>query len=204
MNAFDQDYDAAVRWRVRRSPSDGGPKPVPRQNSEVLLRVGVFAREVTRVERPDAALTFVIDTSGSMAREDRLGLVSRPRPSSSTGPPRDSVAIVEYAPTRASSSSPPLPTTPERILFAIESLQPGRFDQRRGRSGLAYEVAGRAFDERANNRVILASDGVANVGRTGPEAILERVGPGAARDPAHTVGFGMGNYNDVLMEQLAD
>jgi Ca-activated chloride channel family protein len=54
-------------------------------------------------------------------------------------------------------------------------------------------------------RIVLCSDGVANVGRTGPESLLARIGT-AAREGIEltTVGFGMGNYNDVLMEQLAD
>ena len=59
--------------------------------------------------------------------------------------------------------------------------------------------------EGAINRVILCSDGVANVGATGPESILARIGEEARRGiELTTVGFGMGNYNDVLMEQLAD
>jgi Ca-activated chloride channel family protein len=55
------------------------------------------------------------------------------------------------------------------------------------------------------HRIILCSDGVANVGRTGPDSILERIGEGGERGiELSTIGFGMGNYNDVLMEQLAD
>jgi Ca-activated chloride channel homolog len=70
---------------------------------------------------------------------------------------------------------------------------------------LAYELARRSFREGAINRVILCSDGVANVGATGPESILERIGAEARRGiELTTVGFGMGNYNDVLMEQLAN
>ena len=70
---------------------------------------------------------------------------------------------------------------------------------------LAYEVASRHFQEGAINRLILCSDGVANVGATGPTSILERIGREARRGiELTTVGFGMGNYNDALMEQLAD
>jgi Ca-activated chloride channel family protein len=55
------------------------------------------------------------------------------------------------------------------------------------------------------NRIVLCSDGVANVGRTGPKSILERVRTEADRGiRLSTIGFGMGNYNDVLMEQLAN
>jgi Ca-activated chloride channel family protein len=70
---------------------------------------------------------------------------------------------------------------------------------------LAYEMAARAFTPNGINRVILASDGVANVGNTGAESILETIrNEASAGIQLVTVGFGMGNYNDVLMEQLAD
>src|SRR5690606_2095351 len=70
---------------------------------------------------------------------------------------------------------------------------------------LGYEMARRHFDPEANNRILLCSDGVANVGRTGPDSILERVASEADKGiDLTTIGFGMGNYNDVLMERLAD
>ncbi len=70
---------------------------------------------------------------------------------------------------------------------------------------LAYGLAERHFREEGINRIVLCSDGVANVGRTGPDSILERIDRAAERGiELTTVGFGMGNYNDVLMEQLAD
>jgi Ca-activated chloride channel family protein len=66
-------------------------------------------------------------------------------------------------------------------------------------------MASRAYEPRAINRVILCSDGVANVGETGAEGILKVIADHADGDiTLSTVGFGLGNYNDVLMEQLAD
>ena len=70
---------------------------------------------------------------------------------------------------------------------------------------LAYDLASRNYDSERINRIILASDGVANVGATGPDAILQTVRQQAREGiTLTTVGFGMGNYNDVLMEQLAN
>ncbi len=70
---------------------------------------------------------------------------------------------------------------------------------------LGYDLAAESYRPGAINRVILCSDGVANVGATGPESILARIGDAARRGiELTTVGFGMGNYNDALMEQLAD
>jgi Ca-activated chloride channel family protein len=70
---------------------------------------------------------------------------------------------------------------------------------------LGYDVASRSFRPGAINRILLCSDGVANQGATGPEEILARVQREAKRGiELTTLGFGMGNYNDVLMEQLAN
>jgi len=91
------------------------------------------------------------------------------------------------------------------ILEAIDSLQPEGSTNAEAGLRLGYEMARQRLGEEGINRVILASDGVANVGATDAETILARI-----RDDAKTgiqlvtVGFGMGNFNDVLLEQLAD
>jgi Ca-activated chloride channel family protein len=70
---------------------------------------------------------------------------------------------------------------------------------------MGYELAARHFKNGAINRVILSSDGVANVGATGPDAIRQAIRDYTAQGIyLTTVGFGMGTYNDYLMEQLAD
>ena len=101
-----------------------------------------------------------------------------------------------------------LPTPVEErreILRAIQRLRPEGATNAEGGLLLAYQMASEAFDPSVTNRVILCSDGVANVGNTGPESILNVI-EAHATDGIYltTVGFGMGNYNDVLMEQLAD
>jgi Ca-activated chloride channel family protein len=91
------------------------------------------------------------------------------------------------------------------IMRAIDSLQPEGSTNAEAGLALGYHLASLAFRPGAINRVILCSDGVANVGATGPDAILETIGRYAVQDiTLTTVGFGMGNFNDVLMEQLAD
>ena len=101
------------------------------------------------------------------------------------------------------------PTTGRRrrnaSVVAIDSLQPSGSTNAEAGLRLGYELAAETLREGGINRVILASDGVANVGATDPTSILARI----RRTPSQgiqlvTVGFGMGNYNDVLMEQLAD
>ncbi len=53
--------------------------------------------------------------------------------------------------------------------------------------------------------MIILSDGDANVGATSHEEILKLI-DGHVKEgvTVTTVGFGMGNYKDDLMEQLAD
>ena len=122
---------------------DGAPTPFL-AGASVLLRIGIQARESSSERtRPNAALTFVIDTSGSMAREDRLELVKdslrmlvdRPRAAATRS--RSS----RSATTPASCSSRPRPTDDDRILAAIDELQPGGSTNLEAGLRLGYELA---------------------------------------------------------------
>src|SRR5690606_24156938 len=119
--------------------------------------------------------------------------------------PQDSVGIVVYG-TDARVVLEPTPGSEKgRILEAIYSLQPEGATNAEAGLNLGYQMAMRAYRPDGINRVILCSDGVANVGETGPDAILEEIQHYVEEGVTlTTVGFGMSNYNDVLMEQLAD
>ncbi len=169
-----------------------------------LLRFSVRSREVDPEDRKSAVLTFVVDVSGSMDRENRLGLVKR-----ALGllldelRPDDRVGLVVYG----TQGRVLLRHTRdlEEIRRAIAELRPEGSTNVEEGLRLAYDLADEGWRQGASNRIILCSDGVANVGATGPESILARIGSEAQRGIAlTTVGFGMGNYNDALMEQLAD
>jgi len=203
VNFFDQAYAPPSR-NAFAIHIDGSRSPYA--DNYHLVRVGLQGYVVPDEERSDVVLTFVIDVSGSMDMENRLELVKESlallvdelRPT-------DKVGIVVYG----SGARVVLDHTPVRegrtIRRAIRSLQPEGATNAEAGLVKAYRLASRAFDPGAVNRVILCSDGVANVGRTGPESILERIREYADDDIyLTTVGFGMGNYNDVLMEQLAD
>lgn len=171
-----------------------------------LVRVGVQSRRLDDDERKDASLTFVVDTSGSMDLENRLGLVRRSlarlvgelRPS-------DTIAIVEYGSDARVVLTPTPVSDSVTILAAIDQLVPTGSTNAEAGLRLGYEQARAALREGGINRVVLASDGVANVGTSDPNGLVQQL-----RDDADagihlvTVGFGMGNYNDTLMEQLAD
>jgi Ca-activated chloride channel family protein len=156
--------------------------------------------------RPDAALTFVVDVSGSMAMESRLELVKQSlRLLVGQLHVTDSVAIAVYGSSARTVLEPTPLSQVETVMAAIDSLQPEGATNAEAGLLLGYQLARQAFRPGGVNRVILASDGVANVGNTGPDTILAQIRAEAEGGiQLTTLGFGMGNYNDTLMEQLAD
>ena len=205
VNAFDYNY-APPSQDAFAVHIEGAPSRFGEGKRLQLLRIGIQGRVVPDENRKEATLTFVIDISGSMAMENRLGLVKRAltllveqlRPS-------DEVAIVVYG-TRARTV---LRHTGiegrEEILEAIHSLEPDGSTNAEEGLRLGYELASRNARGGRINRVILCSDGVANVGETGPDAILREIRAYVKEGiTLTTVGFGMGNFNDILMEQLAN
>lgn len=201
VNYFPQGYprsnDDDVAIHIEGAPS-------PFRPGFHLIEIGLQARQVEAAERKPAVLTFVVDVSGSMNQENRLGLVKRSLELLLDQlQADDQVGLVIYA-SRAEVVLEPT-SDKEAIRRAIDRLQPGGSTYAEEGIRLGYEMASRHFQKGAINRVILCSDGVANVGQTGPEAILRQVADYAAQGITLTsVGVGMGNYNDVLLEQLAD
>jgi len=133
-----------------------------------LVRVGVSAREVTTEQRPRVNITLVVDRSGSMDIRNRLGLVqSSLALLADRLDPDDTVSVVSFE----DQARPILEPTPisdtDAIVAAIEELKPGGSTNLEAGLRLGYEQAREAFDPEAVNLVVLASDGVANVGDTG-------------------------------------
>jgi Ca-activated chloride channel family protein len=185
---------------------DGGPTPFAENDRYRYVRIGIQGMIVADEDRPRANLTFVIDVSGSMDREDRLESV-KDALGLLVGELRsdDTVGIVVYGSEGRVLLEPTEVADRDRILAGIERLVPEGSTNAEEGLRLAYQMATRGFSENGINRVILCSDGVANVGNTGPDSILETIRAEAGDGiQLVTVGFGMGNYNDVLMEQLAD
>ncbi|MFW6174486.1 MAG: YfbK domain-containing protein [Chloroflexota bacterium] len=182
---------------------DGAGFPFLGENS-YLMRVGVKGREVSLADRKDAVITFVIDTSGSMERGDRLELAK-------TGLEMlienlregDRVGLVTYGSTAQEVLAPT--DDKDALLRAIEGLQAGGSTNAEHGLQLGYGMAAEAMETGKTNRVVLVSDGVANVGETRASALLEQI-----RDYSDdgitmsAIGVGMGNYNDHLLETLAD
>ena len=176
-----------------------------RRNSH-LLRLGLKAMQVSEENRKPAILTFVIDVSGSMNRENRLGLVKKSlRMLVDRLNPDDQIGIAVYGSRGRKVMDHRSLEEKGEIMAAIESLQSQGSTYAEEGIRIGYDMAERAFRKGYINRVILCSDGVANVGQTGADAILEVIKSKAEKGiTLSTIGFGMGNYNDVLMETLGD
>jgi|GEM_PF-658983 len=176
------------------------------QNATTFLKVGIKSRQPRPNERKPAMLTFVIDTSGSMTKGDRLELVRGAlKGLLAQLNPEDAICIVGFS----DQAELLLPRTQarqsQRILDAINAMTPHGATNVESGLNMAYRVADEAFAPDAVNRVILCSDGVANVGAKGPDEILNLVKVFAGRGiDLYTVGFGQGQYNDKMMVQLAD
>ena len=141
-----------------------------------------------------------------MDMDNRLGLVKRSLEMLVEQlRPRDRVSIVVYGSDARVVLEPTSGSDKGRILEAIYNLHPEGATNAEAGIRLGYQMAMHAYNPEGINRVILCSDGVANVGQTGPDAILKEVRHYVEeRVTLTTIGFGMDNYNDVLMEQLAD
>ncbi len=185
--------------------ADGARSPF-HSDGQYILRFGVQGYEVPEHTRKPASLTFVIDVSGSMDRENRLGLVKQSlQMLVDQLRPDDMVSIVVYGSDTRVVLYPTSGADRDTILNAIYSLRSQGSTNAEAGLQLGYQMAANAFRPDAINRVILCSDGVANVGQTGPDAILNTIRGYVEEGITLTsVGFGMGNFNDVLLERLAN
>ncbi len=171
-----------------------------------LLQIGIQGYQPEPEQRPAANLVFLVDISGSMQSPDKLGLVKRSlNLLVNEMRPDDRIALVVYA----GAAGVVLDSTPARhrgrIHAAIASLQAGGSTNGSAGIELAYRIAGDHLIPGGINRVIIASDGDMNVGTVNLEALKDIVALNRESGVAlTTLGFGTGNYNYSLMEQLAD
>jgi Ca-activated chloride channel family protein len=180
--------------------------PSPFTSGRHILRVGVATRPLAVSERKPANLVFLVDVSGSMQSGDKLPLAKRSlRILVDNLKDGDTVSLVTYA----GSTRVVLPPTglayKDQILAAIEDLSAGGSTAMASGIELAYQQAARGLRPGAISRVIVLSDGDANVGNTSHADILASIA-GHVKESVtlSTIGFGMGNYKDETMEQLAN
>ena len=204
VNYFNQGYERPEEGTFAIH-MEGSPSPFGMEN-HWLMRVGLQGKSVSSEERKDATLIFTIDVSGSMGREDRLGLVKQSlRLLVDELRPTDKVGIVIYGSHGSVLLEPTDGEDKDRIMGAINSLYAGGSTFVEDGLRIAYRMASREVEPGRTTRVVVLSDGVGNVGNTGADSILRQIRENVEQGiTLTTVGFGMGNYNDVLMEQLAN
>jgi len=179
--------------------------PTPWNANTKLLHIGIKGYDVAMAERPHANLVFLIDTSGSMDEPNKLPLViNSMKLLLDELQPSDTVSIVVYAGSAGTVLEPTKVSEKGKILSALENLGAG--GSTAGAEGIrqAYQLARQNFDQSGVNRVILATDGDFNVGITDSDELqgfVERERENGVF--LSVLGFGMGNYNDQLMQVLA-
>jgi Ca-activated chloride channel family protein len=179
--------------------------PSPMTKGAKILRIGVKSRESISSDKP-WNLVFLIDTSGSMADHNKLPMVKEAL-KLLAGKMRasDRLSIVTYA----NGSQVALPPTSSAELDRINGVIDGLTAEggTNGHAGitLAYEAAQKGFIPNGVNRVILATDGDFNVGITNHDELISEIQRQRLKNVSlTTVGVGEANYQEHLMEQLAD
>ena len=180
--------------------------PSPFDGERHLVRVGVQGKRMKATERKPVHLTFLVDVSGSMNRPDKLGLAKQALTVLTNNLKEgDTVALVTYAGATKVVLPPTGMNQKGRILESLDDLRSGGGTAMNSGMKLAYQQAMAAHKPGHVNRVLVLSDGDANIGPSSHEDILARIkGYVDEGVTMSTIGFGMGNYQDHLMEQLAN
>jgi len=178
----------------------------PWNPDRLLLQVGIRGYDVPAAERKAANLVFLVDVSGSMRSPDKLPLLKRAmRLLTRQLDAGDRVSLVVYAGGAGVVLEPTPGDQHARIEAALERLTAGGSTNGAGGIRAAYAMARQAYVEGGINRILIATDGDFNVGTVDFEQLIDLVErERKAGVSLTTLGFGAGNYNDRLMEQMAD
>lgn len=179
--------------------------PSPWNADRKLMHIGIAGFDLKAAEKPSSNLVFLLDTSGSMNAHNKLPLViNSMKLLLETLRPDDTVAIVTYAGNAGTVLEPTQARDKRKILAALNKLSSR--GSTAGAEGIrqAYDLAQQSFKKDSVNRVILATDGDFNVGITNRDELKSFVERKRKTGVFLSVlGFGRGNYNDALMQTLA-
>ena len=206
INAFNYSYAQPSRDDSFAVHTDVIPHPL--DDYKVLARIGFQAPELRDDGRP-LNVTLVLDASGSMADGDRVDIARTAAESIRNSLRRDDRIAVVHFTERVINDLTVEHEEPDsrNVRRSIDRLEPHGSTNVQAGLDLAVQLADDARRERpdSHNYVILMSDGVANVDATNPFAILESAGDYDSSNPLRliTIGVGIENYNDYLLEQLA-
>lgn len=204
VNYFDYDYPVPAKQSEPFS-TNVVMKPSPWGEGKQLMTIGIKGYDIPKTSMPNSNLVFLLDTSGSMEEPNKLPLLKQSISMLLDSlKPTDTISIVVYAGSAGTVLPPTKVADKGIILMALQNLSAGGGTA--GAEGIrqAYQLAGRHFDKNAVNRVILGTDGDFNVGITNPEELKDFVEREKDKGIFLSVlGFGRGNYNDEMMQVLA-
>ena len=204
INYFDYEYALP---KSKETPFETTVKVVPSPWSEgrQLMHVAVQGYDISKDVRPPLNLTLLVDVSGSMSGPDRLPLAIKSLKMliDELGE-KDKVSIVVYAGAAGAVLEPTSGADKGKILAALDRLSAGGSTAGGEGLRLAYSLAKQNFNKNGVNRVILLSDGDFNVGISNPEQLEDFVSRERESGVYLSIlGFGGGNYNDAMMQKLA-
>lgn len=203
INYFDYDYPAAQDGDAFAIYTELGPSPW--HDDRQLLHIGIKGHDLGLAELPPANLVFLVDVSGSMNHPAKLPLLqSALKLLARELGPQDRISLVAYAGAAGEVLPPTAGDQRSSILAAIDGLRAGGSTNGGAGIELAYRLARQTFIDGGINRVILATDGDFNVGAVSLDALKTLIGDKRRSGIALSVlGFGTGNTNDALMQELA-
>ncbi len=179
--------------------------PSPWSKGKQLMRVALQGYDIDRSRQPPINLTLLIDVSGSMGDANKLALAKDSlRLLVAELGAEDHVSIAVYAGAAGTVLQPTSGDRKAEILSALDRLSAGGSTAGGEGLRLAYSLAEQNFDPQAVNRVMILTDGDFNVGITSPERLEDLIARKREKGVYLSVlGFGEGNYNDLLMQKLA-
>ena len=179
--------------------------PSPWKSGNELIQIGLQGYNIEADERPAMNLTLLVDVSGSMSSPDKLPLAKKALGMLVDNmSEKDTISVAVYAGAAGMVLEPTPGNEKSKIMAALEGMAAGGSTAGGEGLRLAYSLAEQNFDEDSVNRVMLLTDGDFNVGVTSDERLEDFVS--RKRDSGvflSVMGFGRGNYNDAMMQKIA-
>ena len=204
INYFNYNYPAPQKNKPFSITTEMGD--CPWNKTHYLLHVGIKGKEIEMENLAASNIVFLLDVSGSMSEDNKLGLVKKSL-NILTQQLRadDNVSIVVYAGAAGQVLAPTKGDKKSEIIAALENLEAGGSTAGGQGIELAYKVAKENFIAGGNNRVVLCTDGDFNVGVSSDAELVNLIEEKRKENIFLTVlGYGMGNYKDSKLEKLSN
>jgi len=203
INFFKYDYP---------KPTDSHPFSInteysdsPWNENHKLLKIGLQGKEIPTDKLPKSNFVFLVDVSGSMDDVNKLPLLKASiKVLLNELRDDDRVSIVYYASGTGVLLEPTKASEKNKIINAVDNMRAGGGTSGAAGLDLAYEMAAKHFIKDGNNRIILATDGDFNIGKSSDKEMQELIEEKRKSGVFLTcLGFGMGNYKDSKMITLS-